>query len=154
MEELTMGRGNIKVSNPHERLFYVDNEYFEVHVLDTHRTVRDYEAEQEVFETFLENVAEEIMERTSMKSVCKYIGRDTKVILENNLFQIGITDNEWSIAFMILQKEDAVTAFQKSHIKKYENILRDVLFGYVPTLGIYTGPWTSGRIKREDYYAK
>ena len=165
--------------NPYEGLFYIDNDY-----LDIFRKVGsdpeepelrargqlDYDEvcgsdwELDVDETELSwqcdkaNLKYYINKRFPSFLPCKenvkHIGRDVEVIMENELFYIGIADNQWSIAIMLLQKDhwryDA-SSLQKRHYQNYLDGIRDSLFMLYPELGVYAGAWTHGTIRREDY---
>lgn len=77
-----------------------------------------------------------------------------RVLAENNLYYICAEDNEWSEAVELIQKEDVydnhLLGLQAKHYQSYINGIRDALLDRLPSIGTYTGPWTSGTLKKED----
>ena len=80
-----------------------------------------------------------------------------RAILESSLFYIAIEDNEWSMAVELIQKEDPydnhLNGLQKRHYQSYLDGIKKCLLNRLPSIGRYTGAWTSGVIKREDLTA-
>jgi len=76
------------------------------------------------------------------------------VLLESKLFYIALEDNEWSLAVELLQKEDPyddhLSGLQGRHYLKYLDGIKRCLLELLPSIGTYGGPWTSGRITKED----
>ena len=81
-------------------------------------------------------------------------GRSRRVLLESKLFYIALEDNEWSLAVELLQKEDPyddhLSGLQGRHYQKYLDGIKRCLLEVLPGIGTYGGPWTSGRITREE----
>lgn len=79
---------------------------------------------------------------------------DVQVVMESKLFYVGIEDNEWSMAVMLIQKEDpydgSLDGLQSGHYRQYLDGIRDCLFNRVDELGTYGGAWTSGTIRKEN----
>lgn len=79
---------------------------------------------------------------------------ERRVIMENNLFYIALEDNEWSLAVELIQKEDPydnhLNGLQSRHYLRYLDGMKRCLLELLPSIGIRTGAWTSGLIKRED----
>ena len=53
----------------------------------------------------------------------------------------------------LLQKEDdyqSLKGFQARQYQRYLDGMRDALLEQLPSIGTYTGPWTSGKISREE----
>lgn len=162
-----MGRGNTCVRGKYEGLYYVDNDYIdcydkdgEIKLLGDISDLRgwdyDYTFSRENFEEFLYHFCEDF--RTMFPSFeviqMDYCG----TIMKNNLFEIVIEDNEWSYAVKLIQLEEEYDeyhkeGFQKKHYQNYLNGIKKCLFNQFPELGIYDGPWTSGRIYREENVA-
>lgn len=169
-----MGRGNVCVTGKYEGLFYVDNEFFQTYSrFDGEETcsllLRDlssdelldweYDEVESQFEfdyirdTFIENMVNRFKSFYAPEKEY-WINNTRKVILENKLFYIAIEDNEWSVAFELLQKEDEygtgwITALQRKNYMVYFDAMKDSLFECVPELGTYISPWTSGTITKE-----
>lgn len=78
-----------------------------------------------------------------------------RAILESNLFYIAVEDNEWSLAVELIQKEDPydnhLSGLQSRHYLRYLDGMKRCLLERLPSIGIRTGPWTSGVIRREEY---
>ncbi len=81
-------------------------------------------------------------------------GRSRRVLLESKLFNIALENNEWSLAVELLQKEDPyddhLSGLQGRHYMKYLDGIKRCLLEFLPSIGTYGGPWTSGRITREE----
>ena len=78
-----------------------------------------------------------------------------RVILESKLFYVCVEDNEWSLAVELLQKEEPwglpwMENLQKQLYQKYLDGMKKALLNRLPGVGIRTGAWTSGRIKKEE----
>lgn len=63
-------------------------------------------------------------------------------------------DNQWSMAIELIQKEQDcysrgnIENLQAGLYKKYLEGMKKCLFNQFEELGIYGGPWTSGKIKK------
>ncbi|WP_166542404.1 hypothetical protein [Acutalibacter sp. 1XD8-36] len=78
-----------------------------------------------------------------------------RVILESKLFYVCVEDNEWSLAVELVQKEEPwglpwMENLQKQLYQKYLDGMKKALLNRLPGVGIRTGAWTSGRIKKEE----
>jgi hypothetical protein len=143
-----MGRGNTRVFGDYEGVYYIDWDNFS----------SEYEDDfwREEWENSLEQFISDFTRRFKSFSRCdKWIGGDNRAILENGLFYIAIADNEWSIAIKLIQKEQEyydgnLENLQAKHYKTYLDGMKECLFNQFEELGIYTGPWTSGRIRRQQ----
>lgn len=83
--------------------------------------------------------------------------RSRLVLLERKLFRIVLEDNEWSLAVELIQKEEPwgdvwMENLQKRLYQKYLDGMKKALLKRLPAIGTYSGAWTSGRIKREEYF--
>ena len=142
-----MGRGNTRVFGDYEGVYYID--------WDNFSNEDDFWREEE-WENSLEQFISDFTRRFKSFSRCdKWIGGDNRAILENGLFYIAIADNEWSIAIKLIQKEQEyydgnLENLQAKHYKTYLDGMKECLFNQFEELGIYTGPWTSGRIRRQQ----
>ena len=78
---------------------------------------------------------------------------DVQIVMESKLFYIGIKDNEWSMAVMLIQKDPpwgyCIEGLQARHYQRYLDGIRDCLFNRLDELGTYSGAWTSGTIRKE-----
>jgi len=73
--------------------------------------------------------------------------RDCRVVLENEFFDIAIADNEWSAAWMLLEKEDIednVTPLMKRHYQSYLNAIKEALLKHWGEATEYGGAWLRG----------
>lgn len=165
-----MGRGNVCTTGQYEGLFYVDHDDLHVYCSNEdgefeskllgeveYEELRDgtYYFDQEGSmmnqEYFEETLVEAIKKRFPSFSESSERVKGDVAILENELFYICITDNGWSDAVLLLQKDDdSLVGLQKRHSQKYLVGIRDALFQQFETIGVYGGPWTSGRIRREE----
>lgn len=77
-----------------------------------------------------------------------------RVIMESGLFYIAVEDNQWSLAIELIQKEapydDHLSGLQGLHFRRYLDGMKTCLLERLPSIGIRTGAWTSGVIRRED----
>lgn len=173
-----MGRGNVRVTEPCEGLYYVD--YADLHYyrnIDTDETrlLRDISIddmrsgrweideslsdreERDAIRLFSDKFTKafpsfhELSEHTCRCShFCKYI-------LESDLFLICVEDNEWSIAIELIQKDGCsdcqqawLFGLQKRYYRRYLDEMKKILLEQYESIGIYSGPWTSGIITREE----
>lgn len=174
-----MGRGNVCVFGKYEGLYYIDRDHTDVYrrsdpMSDDECETRlmgdlDYaeltggewvydewgseEELDDVLECFKDSFIKMFpsFERTKPQ---KWIDRSTMAILENKLFYIGIEDNQWSEAVKLLQKEDLyddhLEGLQKRHYQRYLDGMKKALLERLPSIGTYSGAWTSGRATREE----
>lgn len=166
-----MGRGNVCVFGDYEGLYYADRDYLDFYIpIDgeaddgkflgemSHNDFGDYEYDEFISRSYYEDF---IAEFVSM--FCKRFksfsetGNDYGVILENNLFEIEIEDNQWSYAVKLIQKEDDwddhLVGLQKKHYQTYLDGMKNILLELFPSIGSYSGAWTSSRITRENAMA-
>lgn len=163
-----MGRGNVCTFGKYEGLFYIDkdyiNVYYDVETEDNIRFGHELSFEEmtsgawkdDMLETeiqwnyLLEDLQNDIGYRFKSFESCDMWLGDDHAILENNLFYIAITDNEWSYAVKLIQKEDdygCLEGFQKKHYKNYLEGIKEILLDMFPTVGTYASAWTNGTIK-------
>ena len=87
----------------------------------------------------------------------QWISRSQRVILENALFYICLEDNQWSLAVELIQKEPpwgrSYEALQARHYRQYLLGIQICLLNRLPSIGTYTGPWTSGILRKEEQSA-
>lgn len=163
-----MGRGNVCVRGKCEGLYYIDRDRFEAFELDENEEpkldscgykIHDYDLEQMQLDDDLNEFTNMFTSKyKSFKECDEWIDNGTKAILESELFYIAVEDNEWSMAIVLLQKEQSpyhdynFEGLQAGLYQKYLNGMRDCLFNLYTELGVYGGAWTSGRIERpEDF---
>lgn len=153
-----MGRGNVATNGKFEGLFYVDYDNFYVYY-ESNMYECDEETSQEninkAIKTFVDDMQRKYASFTPMKQRTWLSGNGQRkeVILENGLFYIAVEDNEWSLAFELLQKEpdyDNLIGMQKANYKKYLQAMQDCLLKQFQQIGVYAGPWTHGVINREE----
>ena len=164
-----MGRGNVCVLGDYEGLYYVDFDNFECYregldgsvVTDRYKEPEhDYDMERAYLDDAIDEFQRAFCKRFPSFQPCeKWLGNECRAILENRLFYIAVTDNMWSEAFMLLQKEQNYyiggnyVTLQYGLYDKYLAGMRECLFQQFEELGTYTGPWTSGRIRKEPMAA-
>lgn len=171
-----MGRGNVCVFQEYEGLFYIDNDdlheyrcYDDVtgeteyrkqgelsyeDLTGCHWKYDEYLSQQNWEDAMADFVAAMKAKFPKFVTCDKWISNERHAILENNLFYIAVSDNEWSMAVMLIRKDHWCYDFsglQKQHYQRYLDGIRDCLFEQFETLGIYGGAWTSGRISRSDF---
>lgn len=150
-----MGRGNTCVFGDFEGLYYIDWDNFSSEYEDEHgNIIHDYDFQREELECSLYQFISDFTKKFKSFSKCdKWISGDDRAILENKLFYIAVTDNEWSVAIKLIQKEQGyhdgnIENLQAKHYETYLEGMKECLFNQFEELGTYAGPWTSGRIRR------
>lgn len=121
-----MGRGNYYASGNYAAQWYVD-----------------YESD------VLEEVFHKIEERfPSFHKQDKWIRRDSHVLLANNLFYVGIADNEWSVAIFLSSKDNRVAdCLAARHFDTYEEGILNILLSFFGKVYVPTSSWTSRKIQ-------
>lgn len=165
-----MGRGNVCTHGDFEGLYYADRSYLDFYVpIYAEADEGKYLEEMEMndFDNF---EYDEFISRANYEDfIGEFIslfkkrfksfsstGKEYGTILENELFEIEIEDNEWSYAVKLIQKEQSYyqsgnfEGLQSKHYKNYLEGIKTVLLEIFPSIGCYSGAWTSGRITRED----
>lgn len=151
-----MGKGNVCVFGDYEGLYYIDWENFCCEYEDEQGNVtQDYDFQQEEWERSLYEFTSDFTKKFKSFSRCnEWTDRGEKAVLENNLFYIAVSDNEWSVAVKLIQKEQSyytkgnIENLQAKHYKNYLEGIVECLFNQFDELGTYGGAWTSGRIRR------
>lgn len=162
-----MGRGNVCVFGDYEGLYYADRDYLDFYVpIDgeaddgkfleemTQSDFCDYEYDEFLSRIYYEDfISDFIYLMTKKFKSFSQTGNDYGVILENELFEIEIEDNQWSYAVKLIQKEcwydNHLEGLQKKHYQNYLEGMKNALLELFPSIGCYSGAWTSGRITRE-----
>lgn len=121
-----MGRGNYYASGNYAAQWYVD-----------------YEPD------VLEDVFREIEVRfPSFHKQDKWIRRDSHVLLANNLFYIGIADNEHDVAVFLSSKDNRVAdCLAARHFNTYEEGILNILLSFFGKVYVPTSSWTSRKIQ-------
>lgn len=166
-----MGRGNCCVFGECEGLYYVDYEFLDVY------SKQDEDGEwisftpSEAFEEggcefdhiysliqredFEREFVSAMMKRfKSFRKVDKWVSGEIRAILENDLFYVALEDNQWSVAVELLQKETEygtgeLIGLQAGLYQHYLNGIKEILLDMFGEVGTYSGPWTSGVIRKE-----
>lgn len=149
-----MGRGNCCVHGKYEGLFFIDwdnfsNEYEN----EDDGIITNYKFQK--WESSLYEFIADFKEKFKSFTSCdQWINREEKAILENELFYVVTEDNEWSMAVKLIQKEQDyykrgnIENLQAGLYKKYLEGMKNCWFNQFEEIGIYSGAWTSGTIKR------
>lgn len=149
-----MGRGNFLPIGIMTDQWYIDYErywlYSEEEDEDSDPYFDDITRDIE-----LEEVMMKIKERFPSfveveKSVDSYWGQ--VILLENELFDIGVADNEWSMAIWISErrdKDDSVLPLAMGHIENYKREIRRILLNYFGEISLRNGAWMSIRWTQE-----
>jgi hypothetical protein len=81
--------------------------------------------------------------------------RGLHIVLENRLFQIAVTDNEWSAAWMLIERDDIDDVggnrnIMRRHYRTYLNCIKNALIdGFGEAIG-YGGAWICGAVYRKE----
>ena len=177
-----MGKGNVCVHGTCECLYYIDNDDFHTYYLaddpcdykiGRDMTLEDYQSGEwkfadlgtemefeEIIEDFaydfkqkfpsFENVYSENRFHTDRYSCFHW--QDHRVVLENKLFMVCLTDNEWSVAVELLQKEApygySYEGLQSKHFDSLRDGMLDCLLNQLGTVYMRNGAWMSTAIIR------
>lgn len=121
-----MGRGNYYASGDYAAQWYVE---YEPDILK--------EAFREIEERF-----------PSFHKQDKWIRRDSHVLLANDLFCIGLTDNEHTVAVFLSSKDDGVTdGLAARHFETYKKGILNILLSFFDEVYVPTSSWTSQKIQ-------
>ena len=174
-----MGRSNLCVKGDYEGVYYVDNMelfyYFNPGVDEEPVLGKELfyqskyssegweydEAESYLsYEAFKETLVDDICqmfpsfgtEKTSMR-------KEGNVLVSNELFDVVLADNEWSVAVMLLQKSEEECGYnpkglQEKHYSSYLDGIEAALFKQFEQIGVYSGPRTAEIIKRPEVFDK
>ena len=175
-----MAGGNVCTHNEFEGLYYLDREFIDVYQkavrceyghpceyddeepMSTARMLRDdsewvfdYVGTQVMWDDMVDYMTGSLMRRfPSFYKVDIWRGRDSRhILLENKLFQIAVVDNEWSVAWCLLERPDADDTgsnwpLMKRHYQSYLDGIREALLdGYGEAIA-YGGAWVSGEVYR------
>lgn len=113
-------------------------------------------AQQEILDSFTSDFLQMF---PNFSQVCPglWISRSQKAVLESPLFYICLEDNTWSLAVELIQKEPpqgrSYAGLQANCYQRYLKGIERCLLNHLSSIGIYKGPWTSARIKREELIA-
>ena len=155
-----MGRGNFCANGKLSNQWYIDNEWYEEHELDengeeTDKTFIDYEY---MLEDVEENILKAIVKRFPSfapvdKWGNKYQGREKHYKLKNELFSIGIADNEWSLAIFIEENEEKVSwngyqGLAEKHFQQYREGIEKILLDSYGTIYKRGTAWTNCKVER------
>ena len=170
-----MGRGNVCTHGKYEGLYFIDRDYIEIYVKDDPETGardirflggmtaedlcgKEWLYDQEESQANLARILGDFMYDihawypSFKKCEPSYWEDGARIIMENRLYRIAVEDNEWSLAVKLLQKGDGeLEGLQRGWFDKYMFAIRKSLLKYLPDIGTYTGPWTSGRITKEEF---
>lgn len=170
-----MGRGNTCVHGKYEGLYFIDRDYIEVYVKDDPKTgARDFRFLGGMTSEELCGSEWKYDPDESQANLARLLGDfmydihawypsfkrcepsrleyGARIIMENRLYCIAVEDNEWSLAVKLLQKDGGrLEGLQRGWFDKYMFAIRKSLLKYLPDIGTYTGPWTSGRITKEEF---
>ena len=177
-----MGRGNCCVFGKYEGLYFIDNDDIHVYCkadrepgeplelrllcdLDLssltdctwfYHEMATCAEEEDILSCFTEDFLRMF---PSFRRVTpeQWISRSQRAILENKLFYICLEDNQWSLAVELIQKEPpwgrSYEALQARHYRQYLLGMQTCLLNRLPSIGTYTGPWTSGVLRKEEHSA-
>lgn len=170
-----MGRGNVCTFGKYEGLYFID--YDDIHIYrkrgqgmdeepetcfgrelsyeDHASNAWEYDEYASADETAecLSYIVEQFTKRFGSFTHAapnKWLDREQRIIMESRLFYVTVQDNQWSLAVKLIQREDpynTLSGVQRRHYRRYLDALRDIMLEYLPQIGTYSGPWTSGTLK-------
>ncbi len=173
-----MGAGNVGVFSPVGGEYYIDNDDLYVYRAkedqDDIRLMRDvpyHELERFEFDQFGTELEIEDAVRLFQNDMIRRFpsfqkidgwladgsysrSRSRRAILENGLFWIATEDNQWSIAFELIPKEEPwgepwMEKIQARHYRRYLDGIKESLFEQFEYVSYRSSAWTSGTLRRE-----
>jgi len=100
------------------------------------------------------------MKYSSFAKVSKWRGKDIQVVLENERFQIAVADNEWSAAWLLLERDDiddTAALSKRKRVPGYLEALKNVLLNYYGECCAQAkgpaGAWTHGETYTKELAA-
>lgn len=169
-----MGKGNVCTLGKYEGLYYVDNDYIHVYrdsedpsnypdirlageldyadltggrwLYDEGRTMNE---EGDILECFITEFTR-MFPSFHPPEQPNWLNPSRRAILESKLFYMAVEDNEWSLAFELIQKEEPwglvwMENLQKRLYEKYLEGMKKALLARVPSIYSYGGAWTPGK---------
>ena len=130
-----MGRGNYYASGDYAAQWYVNYEH-------------DIPEDEFISELVKKEVMYQIATRyPSFWETDIWIRRDSRALLENQLFYVGIADNENNIAVFLSSKDEGgVEGLTARHFAAYRKGVLDILLDLFGEVYLPTGSWTSRKI--------
>ena len=121
-----MGRGNYYASGNYAAQWYVE-----------------YEPD------ILEEVFRKIEERfASFHKQDKWLRQDSHILLANNIFYVGVADNEHNVAVFLSSKDNRVAdCLAARHFDAYEKGILNILLSFFGEVYVPTSSWTSRKIQ-------
>lgn len=120
-----MGRGNYYASGNYAAQWYVEDE---PDILD------------EVFRKIEERFA-------SFHKQDKWLRRDSHILLANNIFYVGIADNEHNVAVFLSSKDNGIAnGLAARHFDAYEKGILNILLSFFGEVYVPTSSWTSRKL--------
>lgn len=155
-----MSKGNINVSL-NDGLYYIS--YNSVNVYKSKQNPQDLKTIDQIapqdraqfdldlplsqanYDAWLESFRKAMRKRyPSYRIIDKYLKRDQRIVLENNMFQVIIEDNEWSFAVELISiPKCPYQAFQKHLFPQFFKGMREILFTITETIYIRNGSWSA-----------
>ena len=151
-----MGRGNYCARGDYADQWYLDYDNY-------YTPIYDEENDEETGETFFDQdmldddismIMQEIEKRfPSFRECNKWTDRESHAMLENEMFYIGIADNEWSAAIFIQGKDEDISwngyeGLASKHFSNYVEKLEKILLEMFGSVYIRNGAWMSNKIER------
>lgn len=153
-----MGRGNYCARGDYAEQWYLDYE-------DYYTPMYDPETDEETEETFFDRdlldedvfmLMQAIEKRFPSFRHCDkwgnyYEGRENHFLLENEMFYIGIADNEWSAAIFIQGKDEDISwngyeGLATKHFNNYVEKLERIMLDTFGTVYKRNGAWMSTKL--------
>lgn len=86
---------------------------------------------------------------SSLSPADTWLGRkQTHVILENKVIQIGLEDNEWGLAVKVLRKDDGQPGVQTLTFESFADGTKEYLLKQFSKIFVRTGPYSKREIVR------
>lgn len=152
-----MGRGNFCARGDMAEQWYIDYDNYHYYYCDENgdETSEEY-FDQDLLDEDIQYIMDEIRSKfPSFRQVDSWdhYCREQHYLLENQLFRIGVADNEWSVAFFIVENEEKISwncweGIAEKHYTEYMHGIEKILLGAFSEVYKRNGAWMSSKIER------
>lgn len=155
-----MGRGNYCARGNYAGQWYLDydNYYSPMYDAETDEETEETFFDQDLLDEDVSMLMQEIEDRFPSFRHCDkwgnyYEGRENHFLLENEMFYIGIADNEWSASIFIQGKDEDISwhgyeGLAGKHFDNYTKQIEKILLDMFGDVYKRNGAWMSSKIER------
>lgn len=155
-----MGRGNYCARGDYADQWYLDydNYYTPMYDAETGEETEETFFDQDLLDEDISVLMQAVEKRFPSFYPCDkwgsyYEGSENHFLLENEMFYVGVADNEWSAAIFIQGKDDEISykgidGLAGKHFANYAENLEKILLDMFGAVYRRNGAWMSSKIER------